>query len=60
MNRLIQTIYIKFSDGQTGVFSGPAVVNPADAATLRIVDIKFGTPRELPKDCSWDEMEETD
>ena len=50
----LQTIYIKFSNGKTGVFSGPAVVDVGEQVS--IVDIKFGHPRELPSDYSWEEM----
>jgi len=48
---MIQSVVIKFSDGSTATFSGPAVVFDGDEK--KISDIYFTKPAPMPADCNW-------
>jgi len=47
-NREYQSIIITFNDGTNATFTGPAIATTG--TRLRIVDIKFTSPKLLPPD----------
>ena len=52
----IQSVIIEFSDGETGVFTGPATCSPG--TDKRILDIKFTEPIPLPSTCEFTSLDE--
>lgn len=54
-SRLSQAVIIKLSDGRTLEFLGKAVVFPDDPP-VRIVDIKFTAPAQLPDGVCFEEI----
>lgn len=52
----VQTVAITFSDGRSGVFVGPALLQSNDCEDLKITGFVFTEPVELPGDYSWMRM----
>ena len=48
---MIQSVIIKFKDGTTANFTGPAIVFENNEKVIS--DVKFTTPRPLPPEFSW-------
>ena len=44
----IQTVTIKLSNGTTGQFIGPVIVDEATPKDTEVVDVSFSTPRLAP------------
>ena len=45
---LIQTVTIKLSNGASGQFTGPVIVDEATPREVEVVDVVFSTPRPAP------------
>jgi hypothetical protein len=54
MSDKYQSVVIRLSDGRAGVFTGRALVDTTDVAT--ITSVKFTLPEELPSNCSFEEI----
>lgn len=50
----IQTLTLVFDDGTEVRFSGPAVCQEGE--TKQVVEMYFGEPTSLPKNCYWDDL----
>jgi len=55
-NKLIQSVIITFSDGKKATFSGQVAATENDTRTIS--GIHFTLPVELPKDCSWSNIDD--
>lgn len=45
---LIQTVTVKLSNGVTGRFVGPAIVDETTPKEVEVVDVSFSPPRQSP------------
>jgi hypothetical protein len=54
-----QTVIVTLSNGTTGSFTGPAIVNPNNK-DLRISRIVFTEPQELPKGMKFELIDRND
>ena len=50
-----QTCILTLSDGEIIYFTGKAVLLEGD--TRRVTNVKFTTPLQLPKDCTFEQMD---
>lgn len=51
-----QTVFLTFSDGTKANYTGKAVLRPGKHEGLKVTDIAFTEPKELPLDCKFDIM----
>jgi len=50
----MQSIYLVLSDGTSGVFTGPKLVDTDIETEVTITSIKFSEPKELPQGSSFE------
>ncbi len=54
-----QSVIVSFSNGKTGIFTGPAVIEEGEEKSVRITGIQFTPPKELPPSFSFSTIDDT-
>ena len=54
-----QSVVITLSNGKSGTFFGKELAMIGDEKTIGVTDIRFIEGKELPKDCYFENLEDT-